>query len=396
MTDMDPRAWVESQLSADPEAPDGPRLSNGSYEPQLGRAPQGNLPPKSILETILRTGAQGITMGGADEIAGHAKAKKRPATNPYLIAKGIPEEDPASYKEERDAYRKEDASAEADHPVVGAVSELGGSLVTAPLAGAANTLRGAARVGVTLGGILGFNKSEEESAGGLAKDTAVGGVTGGILGPLGYGVAKGSEWLGNKVGDTGRALGELFGREPAANVGRAVETLTGRGSADVNTPQIQRLLESESIDKIPPSALAQSTPKAPDALARVSGKPRVQVAENTAKTEVRQALKGVRAQDAAATFASERANPDTAKLLEEVASGRMPRGNSNILADLLMRGKKLDPTQFVDDQNLSRVLADPAKTREAALLLLSARKPGIAPDAAAALMTRALTLLGVD
>lgn len=385
MTDMDPKAWVESQLSADPEAPNGPRLSSGSYEPQLGRAPQGNLPPKSILETILRMGAQGITMGGADEIAGHAKAKKRPATNPYLIAKGIPEEDPASYKEERDAYRKEDASAEADHPVVGAVSELGGSLVTAPLAGAANTLKGAARVGATLGGVLGFNKSEEESVGGLAKDTTIGGVTGGIFGPLGYGVAKGSEWLGNKVGDTGRALGELFGREPGANVGRAVETLTGRGTADVNTREMSRLTNSKSIRDIPPSAMAKASPKAPDALARVGGSPRVQVAENTAKTGVKLALRGAKAKGSAAI-----------PLLEEVAAGRIPRGNSNILADLLMRGKKLDPTQFVDDKNLARVLADPAKTREAAMLLLSARKPGIAPDAAAALMTRALAILGAD
>lgn len=359
-----------------------PSLSSmfkGKYQPQLGRKPVGDLPPVSVGESAARGGFQGLTLDAGDELKGAANFTFSPT--PKL----------ENYTKPRDADRLANKNAENSNPKAYAAANILGALPGASIGGGIKSLGQAALQGTTLGALLGLNSSEADLTKGefsqSREDSEKGALAGGIAGPLGYGAAKGVGMVADKSADAVKGLASLFGHEATPNAMRAAQTLAG--NAEINAPQIQRVLESEAIDKIPPSTLAGMTTKAPDALARVSANPRVQVAEGAAKMDIRQVLSGLKTQDSSAIFASEKANPETVQLLKEVAAGRMPKGGQNILADLLLKGKRaINPTQMVNDQNLARVLSDPAKTREAAMLLLSLQKPGLAPDAAAAISSR--------
>lgn len=192
-----------------------------------------NQPEK--LESFLRGGWQGLTFGLGDELAG--------ATDAVFTDK--------TYEEGRDESRRLNAAAEAANPKSYLAGDMGGSVATAfvPGLGALNAAKGARLAQVAgkaalQGGLTGFGKSEEESAGGLLADTAKGAMIGGALGTAGHGLMKGID----KGVDLARAVGGKGGLE---HVGRAFRegAREGRelGGLDVsNIPLVSQVSQGVS------------------------------------------------------------------------------------------------------------------------------------------------------
>lgn len=154
-------------------------------------------------ESLLRGGAQGLSLGFADELAG--------AGGSALDAiKGSDSSLVANYIKNRDAYRAEDAAAKAANPKTFLGGQIGGGLATAAIPGlnigAAETLGARALGAAGLGAVsaLGNSKADltQGDYGGAAKDTAIGGALGGALQPaIEKVVAPAVGAVASKVGD---------------------------------------------------------------------------------------------------------------------------------------------------------------------------------------------------
>lgn len=160
-----------------------------------------------MIESLARGGAQGLSFGLADEATGAIESLFTDKT----------------YEQARDESRKAYAAAEKANPKSYLVGDIGGSVATAfvPGLGALNAGKGARLAEVAgkaalQGGLTGFGKSEEESAGGLLKDTASGAVIGGALGTAGHGLVKGVQKGADLVG----AIGGKGGLEHAGHAFR--------------------------------------------------------------------------------------------------------------------------------------------------------------------------------
>ncbi len=225
---------------------------------RFGRGVAVTTPEKTgFWEAAAKGGGQGITLGFGDEINGAIQAG---------LAKLQGEDGSLGdlYRRNRDTFRQEDATAEADQGaafnignVAGglALAPLGGSTAAAKLAGyaprlarAVNLLRpgGGAlsqivKAGAGLGAATGLGASESDSLGGMARDTVVGGAVGagaGLAGHLGQQAIEGTGRL------LGRAGNKLLGRAEAkaAQMGEAKaleEVLSGSqrsatANADLN------------------------------------------------------------------------------------------------------------------------------------------------------------------
>lgn len=130
-------------------------------------------PPPGKLESLLRGGRAGATMGFGDELAGALDS----------VLSGFKE---GAYTKGRDEARALDKAAKEANPGTYLAGELGGGLATSVIPGAgivkgaglgANIVRGAGA------GILsGIGNSEGQSAQEIARDAAVSGLAGGALG----------------------------------------------------------------------------------------------------------------------------------------------------------------------------------------------------------------------
>lgn len=136
-------------------------------------------------ESALRGFAQGASLRFADEIAGGAGALSDAAKQ------GSVSDLVANYIKNRDAYRAEDARAQAANPKTFEASQLGGGLATAFIPGLnigkIASLGGRALAAGGLGAIAAIGNSKADltqgDIGGAAKDAALGFGTGAVLQP---------------------------------------------------------------------------------------------------------------------------------------------------------------------------------------------------------------------
>lgn len=176
----------------------------------------------SPLVSGIRKGIQGISSGFLDEASGGVEALGRMAGIKGLGGsfedQGVDHDGPTldfeqlkkAYYEGRDRKRKYLAQDSIDNPTASAVAELGGAIaspVNKILPNASLLKSGAA-----IGAITGFGNSEADDAGGMFKDTAMGGSIGGVLGKAGdmaspY-LAKGAAAVGSKLNSAKQAAGK--------------------------------------------------------------------------------------------------------------------------------------------------------------------------------------------
>lgn len=158
-------------------------------------------PDISMLESALRGGAQGLTFGFADEIAGGIES----AIDPNK-----------TYEQARNESRANFRAAEEANPNTFLAGDIAGSVLPALIPGAAGVSIGRASLGLAgraatggiakmagqaalAGAVEGLGRSEGERVSDLVKDTVVGGVTGGLVGgavgKLGQKVSQGVDAL---------------------------------------------------------------------------------------------------------------------------------------------------------------------------------------------------------
>ncbi len=127
-----------------------------------------------LLETAARGGAQGLTYGLSDEMAGGLGALGEIATG-----MSSPKDALSLYEEYRNSYRKGDKQAAADNPKTALISELGGGLL-APGGMAAKGAKFGARAArsAAAGAANAYGKTEAETPDEIAKDMAIGGAFG--------------------------------------------------------------------------------------------------------------------------------------------------------------------------------------------------------------------------
>lgn len=235
VANFDPEKWAESQLN--PEAQVKPVYSTGKYEPQLGQAPKGHLPPTSLADMLKTAVIQGGTLGAADEL----KEGETPGgvSSLYRIAKGLPDAPPAPHPSVREADLQAMHNAEASYPVAYPIVEAISSIpafmaVGGPIKagqGIWKGLRSAARAGGIGGATVGYASSEDPNR---TVDTVTSSIAGSLLGPLAYGVTAGAGALGtrlSKAGTMDAALETLAQHEGIPNPRVAqVQELVGKGN----------------------------------------------------------------------------------------------------------------------------------------------------------------------
>lgn len=141
------------------------------------------------LESILRGGAQGFTLGGIDELTGALESIVTDKT----------------YSQARDESRANYHAAHEANPITSTVAEIGSGLLTPGLgavAGAAKGAGAALKAGVALGGLNALGHTEAKDLGGIVEDTALGAGMGGAVGVGAQALGSGLSYLGGKVGKT--------------------------------------------------------------------------------------------------------------------------------------------------------------------------------------------------
>lgn len=137
----------------------------------------------SPVESAIRGGAQGLTLGGIDEATAFLESM---TGKPYEQA----------LKESRQAYKQ----AQEANPVTYTGSEIVGGIAPAFIPGIGQAATGAklgrlAAIGAGSGALSGLGYSEGETVGEIAKDVGIGGALGGALPVVGRGIAKGIQSL---------------------------------------------------------------------------------------------------------------------------------------------------------------------------------------------------------
>lgn len=189
------------------------------------------------LESVLRGGAQGLSLGFADELAGAVGAARGALSGDERDLGDV-------YRQERDESRAAYRAAEAANPGLYRAGEIGGGVAGAfvPGLGVGKGLAGALRAGAALGGAAGLGGSEADltrgDVGGALADTAGGAAFGAIGGAAGHGLGK----LAGRV--TERAARGIRGAEADAgeqaamaaqrNLRTARSALGGEASAGLN------------------------------------------------------------------------------------------------------------------------------------------------------------------
>jgi len=225
--------------------------------------------PVSKTESALRGAVQGGLMGFADEATGVGQG---------LIDQilGSDSSFADAYQQHRDESRRAYDAAEEANPKTYFAGNLAGGLVSGlaiPIGGSANLAKAAATAGGEalakttlakamlnaggLGAVGGLGASEADSAYGMAKDTALGGLIGSSVGAAFHGTGKGLGALAKT--DTGKQFARgvdgtiTFGKEAFRKVGDEVRDFSG---------QVGEKVKQAIIDE---SKLKQEVIKAADA-----------------------------------------------------------------------------------------------------------------------------------
>lgn len=165
----------------------------------------------SQFESLLRGGAQGASLGFADELAGAGGAGIN------ALKKGDVSDVVADYIRNRDDYRKADEAARKANPKTFTGGELGGGLATAVIPGLnigrAATLGGRIAGAAGLGAVAGLGGSNADltqgDIGGAARDAALGGATGAVLQPtIEKAIAPAVGYVAGKFGDAAGYAGK--------------------------------------------------------------------------------------------------------------------------------------------------------------------------------------------
>ena len=139
----------------------------------------------SPVESAIRGGAQGLSMGFADEATARLES----------ILKGVPYEQ--ALQESRQAYKQ----AQEANPVTYTGSEIVGGIAPALIptgatqATAAASLGRLALIGAGTGALSGLGYSEGQDIGEIARDVGIGGALGGALPVVGRGIVKATQSL---------------------------------------------------------------------------------------------------------------------------------------------------------------------------------------------------------
>lgn len=168
------------------------------------------------LKALLRGGAQGASLGFADEIKGGVDAASQAVSNGSLEGLGD------AYSKGRDEYRKNDLTAKESAPNYYMGGELAGGLASAvAMPGGAMKAPGMMKAlaqAAGYGGAYGLGSSEASDLSGMAADAAKGAATGAALAPLaslagraaGMNAPKALPQVGRKsAGTIGTELGEM-------------------------------------------------------------------------------------------------------------------------------------------------------------------------------------------
>ena len=136
-------------------------------------------PPSEVspIESAIRGGAQGLSMGFADEATARLES----------ITKGVPYEQ--ALQESREAYKQ----AQEANPITYTGSEIIGGIAPTFIPGIGQAATGAklgrlATIGAGTGALSGLGYSEGKTAGEVARDVGIGGALGGALPVVGRGL----------------------------------------------------------------------------------------------------------------------------------------------------------------------------------------------------------------
>lgn len=180
---FDPDAYLKSKTSG---APTG--FDPDEYLRQ--KLPSGTPEEVSKIESFLRSAAQGLTGGLADEAVGGIEALF--TDKPYTQA--------------RDESRANFHAAEEANPITSVLGSLAGgvgSLAVPGMGAVGKGLTGAIATGAKLGAINAFGNSEADltkgDVGGVASDVAMGAGTGAVLGGASDVVGKGLSFVASKA-----------------------------------------------------------------------------------------------------------------------------------------------------------------------------------------------------
>lgn len=197
------------------------------------------------LKALLRGGAQGASLGFADEIKGGVDAASQAVSEGSLEGLGD------IYSKGRDEYRKNDLTAKEAAPGWYTGGELAGGLASAvALPGGAMkapSMMKALTQAAGYGGAYGLGSSEASDIGGMAADTAKGAAMGAALAPvasvagraMGMNAPKVLPQVGRKgTGTIGTELGEM-----AAQMRYAPDT----DAANRISQSVSKRLRSDSV-----------------------------------------------------------------------------------------------------------------------------------------------------
>lgn len=169
----------------------------------------------SQLEAVARGGAQGLTLGYADEAVGGAQAVRD-----YILGrKSVFDEGIGDiYRRNRDMEREKFAEAREAHPKTYGAAQIGGAVL--PTIAATVGTKGAALPAISarlaaLGATEALGHSEADLTQGefgqAAQETALGGAIGGALPPAMRGVSKMAGVAARPFVQAGKAIGEKLG-----------------------------------------------------------------------------------------------------------------------------------------------------------------------------------------
>ena len=185
---------------------DDAQQSNKGWRSRAIQDVQGPPSDKPGVGESFATGAmQGSTLGFGDEAiaamdaTGFSDPKRGNFSIPGAVMDVVGQiamgENPVDkYRSTLDYVRNRMAQGHKAHPWAFNTGNVAGSLATAPIIPAAAGWGGAAKTGAALGAIQGLGGSNADltkgDIGGAVKDAEIGGVLGGVLGTIGYGVGS--------------------------------------------------------------------------------------------------------------------------------------------------------------------------------------------------------------
>ena len=191
---------------------------------------QPSPPQVSPVESAIRGGAQGLSMGFADEATARLES----------ITKGVPYEQ--ALEESRQAYKQ----AQEANPITYAGSEIVGGIAPTFIPGVGQAVTGAklgrlAMIGAGTGALSGLGYSEGKDIGEVARDVGIGGALGGALPVIG------SKLFPKKLqSEISKKAGETVTQEASQATGKEITQATVGQAAKkegIPLPELEKSLQ---------------------------------------------------------------------------------------------------------------------------------------------------------